>query len=406
MQLTLIKGGLDTGSSGEYEYVDGYVTDTRLMGVLGLRLHWRHFPGNMQTPEELYHFYYYDIEEIGLDSLVVSVLETPEDVEHATKASFGGLGAKMVPVSELQARWMVSEFVRETKAKNQPLPSNINAADFIISDSPQLSPGQIRELWLLCCTDITNDYGAVNYYLMRLFGKDAEGSKLLRSGDVSDEAFDDVSLPSHATFLKNTIEEYVAEDGKHSYLSESLVEGSDSHWLVMSEITVEKAPEGYGASGEFRIVTSCRKRSAFRISLPEASMMLSHKEYVTVYEIIAEMDHFDAMFEEIALGTTRTDHDTGIMFMKFKPDNSHALQQVFNLSDDVRTLYYATDYGQLIMASESLEDILISEREIAKSAVGQVVVPTGKYQFAQSLVYDFALSGFTDFEEYLKSLES
>ena len=38
--LTLIEGGLGAGLGGGYTFADGAVTDTRLMGVLGLRLHW------------------------------------------------------------------------------------------------------------------------------------------------------------------------------------------------------------------------------------------------------------------------------------------------------------------------------------------------------------------------------
>ena len=77
----------------------------------------------------------------------------------------------------------------------------------------------------------------------------------------------------------------------------------------------------------------------------------------------------------------------------------------FNLSDDIEALYYVTDYGQLIVAAYSLEAIQSAEMRIAKSPVAAVVLPTAKYNFAQSILYEFAVSGYTDFGEFLESLD-
>ena len=173
------------------------------------------------------------------------------------------------------------------------------------------------------------------------------------------------------------------------------LEGYDEHWIVVSETEVQDGR-----------VISCRKRSAFKISTAEASMMLSRNEYVTVFEILTQdMEPFDQVFDIYSLGMTRTDHETGEMFMEFKPDNSHAELKEFNLSDDIEALYYVTDYGQLIVAAYSLEAIQSAERRIAKSPVAAVVLPTAKYNFAQSILYEFAVSGYTDFGEFLESLD-
>ena len=392
--LTLIEGGLGAGLDGGYTFADGAVTDTRLMGVLGLRLHWiKDQAGG--APQNIYQFYYYDIEEIGLDTFSVFLLDTEEDVATATRSCFGGLGAVMWPVTEKQGRYLVCRFVEETKRRGQPLPDNIDQARFITDEPPVLTEEEIENLHRRMCTFIKTDYGVVNYYLMRQFGKDPQGAALLRKKGVPEDCFEDVSLPRHATFLKNSIEEFTDGEGRKSYLSESLVEGYDEHWIVVSETEVQDGR-----------VISCRKRSAFKISTAEASMMLSRNEYVTVFEILTQdMEPFDQVFDIYSLGMTRTDHETGEMFMEFKPDNSHAELQEFNLSDDIEALYYVTDYGQLIVAAYSLEAIQSAERRIAKSPVAAVVLPTAKYNFAQSILYEFAVSGYTDFGEFLESLD-
>ena len=390
--LTVIEGGLGACHGCGYTFVDGAVTDTRLMGVLGLRLHWQKEEEG-RGAQNIYHFYYYDIEEIGLDTLSVFVLESETEVEVATKSCFGGLGAVMWPVTEKEGRYLVCRFVEETRKKAQMLPENIEQARFITEDPPVLGETEVENLHRKMCTFIKTEYGIVNYYLMRLFGKDEAGAELLRAKNLPESNFEDVSLPRHSTFLKNSIEVFTDGSGRSSYLSESLVESSDSHWIVVSEIEVS----------DMRVV-SCRKRSAFKVTTTEASMMLSRNEYITVYEIMSEdMDPFDEAFDVFSLGTTRTGHETGDMYMEFKSDNSHAEQKEFMLSDDIQTLYYVTDYGQLIVAAYSLEAIQLAERRIASDPLSAYLMATAKYNFAQSILYEFAVSGYTDFEEFLSS---
>ena len=393
-ELKLIKGGLEpVGLTDKTEYVfcDASVTDTRLMGVLGLRIHWKK---TAESQKDVYHFYYYDVEELGLDSFSVFELSGEEEILFATKACFGGLGAIMWPISEKEARYLVHLFRDKTLGKKQPLPDNIGLASFILDVPAPLSDTEKENLDRKMCTFVKTDQGIVNYYLMRVFGKDEEGAALLRAKDVPSECFEDVSLPGHASFLRNTVESFEDEDGKVSFLSESLVESSDDHYIVTSEIRLHN-----------NRVISCRKRSSFKISIQEASMMISRQEYVTVYEIVSEMDDFDKAFAVFSVGATRTEHETGDMFMSFRPDNSHAERSDFRLSDDLAALYYVSDYGQFIVAANSLEDIVAQEKAIAESSLKDLVYPTTKYNFAQSVLYEFALSAETDFDYFVTSLE-
>ena len=390
-EFKVLKGGLVGPATEKYRFQDAVCTDTRLMGVLGLRVHWKDMSDPLD-PEDIYHFYYYDIEEIGLDYLQVSKARDEEELALLTKRNFGGLGAGFWPLSEQESRYLICRFVEETKRKRQPLPENIADIGFILRDPVELTPEQKRNLDLKLCTMIRTDYGIVNYYLMRLFGKDPEGAALLVSADADPADLEDVSLPKHATFLKNKIEEFTDETGT-SYLCESLVESSDTHWIVVSEITL--------SGGKVR---SCRRRSAFKVSSAEASMKTSRREYITVYEIIADMEVFDRCFDDFTAGATRTGHETGEMFMCFRPDNSHAEKQEFALSDDIETLYYVTDYGQLISAAHTIKDIQNSELLLSRSELSDKIYPTARYNFDHGVIYDFAISGFTDFEDFLDAV--
>ena len=60
-EFKVLKGGLVSPVTDKYRFQDAVCTDTRLMGVLGLRVHWKDFTDPLD-PEDIYHFYYYDIE--------------------------------------------------------------------------------------------------------------------------------------------------------------------------------------------------------------------------------------------------------------------------------------------------------------------------------------------------------
>ena len=390
--LKVIEGGLKAVPRDKLIFADAAVTDTRLMGVLGLRVHWKD-PDAKEGEQDIFQFYYYDIEEIGLDSLNVYAINGTEGLDYLNKLNFGGLGAGFWPVTETEARYLICRFIEETKRKKQPLPDNVYEADFILKHPPVLTPEEVRALNLKMCTFIKTDYGAINYYLMRLFGKDPEGAELLVSANARPEDLEDVSLDTHATFLKNRIEPYTDETGT-SYLCESMVDGVSSHWIVTSELKL--------SGGK---ITSCKKLSAFKISSAEASMKTTRGEYVTVFEILCEMDDFDKSFDIFTLGATRTDHETGELFMCFKEDNLHVEQPEFSLSDDIKTMYFVSDFGQLIVSAYSREDIWIAENLIMSTDLSDKLEITGRYNFVYGIIYDFATSGYTDFDAFVDDIK-
>ena len=392
MALKLIKGG-KVNSGSDYTYISGCVTDTRLMGVLGLHLHWKYLPQGEKEYSHLHQYFYYDIEEIGLDSIKVYDFDDEESARLAEKASFGGLGAEMRNVSEKEGRYLVCSFVEGTKKKDQPLPPEASDLSFILDHPVTLDEDEMRKLNRKLCTDIKSENEIVNYYLMRVFGKDKEGADLLKKKGMPEDCFEDVSLPKHATFLQNSIDVFVDENGNKSYLAESLVESQNGYWICISELVLD-----------WKSVASVKKRSRMHISTSEASLLLNTDEYVTVFEIETDMDYFDMEFAAYVVGATKTSHETGDMFMEFKTTNNHVAKDKFRLSDDIFAIYYSTDFGQLIVGTYSPNEASFAEARLALT-FNKDLRCTGRYHFAQSVIYEFALSGYDDFEEFLSSIE-
>jgi hypothetical protein len=351
-----------------------------------------------------------------------------EVIEAASTKPFGytpcypgpGLGGHCIPIDPLYLSWKLktlnykARFIEladevntsmpehvlalicdalNTKKKSINLPVEAVDLEFITQVPIILSQEEQDELNAKICTEILSDYQTVHYYLMRIFGKDNKGATYLCSPSFMTLGGPKSFLSEHATFLKNTIEEYTDEKGRMSYLCESLVETENKHFLVMTELEI--------SHGKISMAT---RRSILELSIYEASMMLRRWEYVLVYEILDDPDNFDVQFTNYTLGAMRTEHSNGEMFMEFNRDNAHVNQRVFNLSDDIACLYYVTDFGQLILGAYSLDTVTQMAERLQKSALSSMVFPTSKYQFQEPVLYEFAQSEFEEFEEFLKSL--
>ena len=390
-RLKLIKGGRDGNLSTLYRFIDGEVTDTRLMGVLGMHLHFR-FTG-ADPVEEIHQFWYFDMEEIGLDSLSFYVGEDPEAVELGLKSSFGGLGAKMVPVDEREARWLAHYFIEDTKRKKEELPLAVSEIDYVTQVPAELTPSEIEALMRRLCVEIRTDFGIINYYLMRLFGKDPKGAALLCHPDVRPEDLDEIAPRLHSTFLKNEIQIFTPSGGEESYLCESLIENDKGHSLIFSELRLKDG-----------LVIYAKKNSEMHITESEASMKLTREEYVTVFDIVADDDTFDMDFAAHTVGATQSGYESGDMYMEFKKDNSHVETSRYSLNDDIQTLYFITDADQLLVAAYSLEAIQRAEIRLRTSLLWRDTRLVSKFHFTDALVFDYAMSGEPDFMEYLRSL--
>lgn len=387
--LTVIKGGCPAPTDHtERRFVSAFVTDTRLMGVVGLYIHWE-----IESPDfisDFHQFFYYDAEEYGLETYKSCLGSDPAAISVIEQSMMGGLGGQRVDLTEREARYLVRHFVEGTKRLKSPLPENQSEFQFILKEEVSLSEEEQERVNRKMCPRLSSPEQLIHYFLMRCFGKDAEGIALLTAPDA---AIEHISESKAATLCKNTVDEFV-EDGISSYLCESLVEVNDRYKMVISEITL---------SG--KKVTSAHRRSAFSITPAEASMQLSRPEYITVYEILEDPDEFDLVFLPQMAPCMQTLYDSGRLFMEFNRSNDHVNRRVFQLNEDIHGLYYVTDFGQLLIAAYDLPSIREVENSLAKGPSGPILLPAAKYEFKEPILYEFIQSGFDDFGDFLDTLQ-
>ena len=388
-KLTVIEGGVPYLVKNRQKLlVSAYVTNTRLMGVLALYAHWR----ISDTDEilDFHQFFYIDCEESGLETYTGILGSDRSEIDATEQALVGGLGAEKIEITYPQLSGILTFYRMFNEARSLPLPNGYSEYSFLLEPGTILNPDEHTEVMRLICGEITSDYQAVNYFLMRCFGQDHRAAAFLSAGD-----FDlDIYLNyKGATFCKNTIDkDHVYDDGATAYLCESLVERRGNYEIIISRVVVK----------DLKIVglSHC---SGFAVSAAEAAMMLAKAEFVTVYEVLLSDEDMENNIGELTinLNTIMSVQENGRLFMAFKKNNDHVNSRIFRLSNDVKGIYYLTDYGQLIVAAYTLQEIRHLENQLKVSPLALFLIPTAKYEFKEPVLFEFMQSDFEDFDDFL-----
>lgn len=395
--LTVIEGGLLTAEKNRKKhFISAYVTDTRLMGVLAVYAHWEldALPSlfdDADDNDDLHQFFYIDCEEAGLETYNGIYGNDRDEIDMVEQALIGGLGAKKIDITEYQLRGLLTHYKKFNQHQGLPLPQGYDEYGFLIDEDTNLDEVHTEYLMKLICGKITSDYQAINYFLMRAFGRDYSGAAYLADKGCPLDIYDDYH---QATFCKNVIDKTKEfEDGAVSYLCESLIERSGNYETVISEVIVKKLK-----------IVGFRHCSGFPVSAAEAAMMLAKAEFVTVYEVLLSEEDMDNNIGELTinLSAVASSHPNGKMFMAFKPSNDHVNSRVFRLSNDVKGVYFLTYFGQLIVAAYSLQDIHHLENKLQASPLAPFLMITAKYEFKEPVLFEFIQSDFEDFEEFLE----
>lgn len=383
-KLTVIRGGLaETAIKSSKIFESAYITDTRLMGVLSMYVHWK-LPDN-PTMKDLHQFFYFDAEEYGFESYKSVLGNNIDEIEAIEYALIGGLGGQKININEREARYLLQEYVSYNKTADIPLPDEIKEYDFMLEPKIKLSQPEEYILMSKECKKIQSEYELVNYFMMRCIGRDFVAAKFLINNSFNLDLYPEFGP---ATLCKNTLDPAPQEN---ALISESLIDYNDTYYIVISHITFN------GLS-----IEKYERVSTFKITPQEASMMLSRPEYISVYEFIGDTEDFDSQTNKHTEKAMITVHDSGKLFMIFHQNNQHVDQRIYRLNEDVYGVYFISDYGQLLVAAYSLEEINVLEKELRYSKVAPYLIPSSKYEFKEPVLYEFVNSGMEDFEDFVE----
>lgn len=434
-ELKIIEGGIKPKELCEKKFASAYITDTRLMGALGMHVHWNVV--DSADAADLHQFFYFDVEEYGFETYKSLWVNERSSIELIERSMIDCLGGNKIPITEGEARMLLREYAEFNAKHHIKMPDGQREYEFMLDeenmpDADKATDGEIAlmqdpdharmirtdgdgstnpftpsdmhkdqaVLFAKECTEITGEYQLVNYFLMRCFARDFFGARYLTGeeglipgprtviGPNEDMVLDLYPNVGPATLGKNTIDE---KDGY--FMCQSLVETETEYRIIVSKIKVES----------MRVVRY-ERTSGFRVSSSEAAMMLARSEFITVYEVVVDPESVDSSKLELEFNTMETDHEHGKLYLAFNENNDHVGRRVFMLSDDVFGMYFVTDMGQFIAAAYSIRSIQRMERMIMRSSLGEYLIPTEKFEFKEPVLYEYVNSDFERFEDFLEAI--
>lgn len=389
-KLTIIEGGLSPSrSQQEKEFVGAYVTNTRLMGVIGMYVHWHLVDSSVP---DFHQFFYFDAEEYGFENYRSVFGNRVEDIASIEQTMINGLGGRKNELNEREIRAIIWEYFQFNQEHKIPLPEGLSEYEFLLEEPTDFSDDEIIQLVEKLCDPIQSPYHAINYFLMRCFGHDYTAASWLCNRNVPVTLYQK-EYPQ-ATFCKNAIDADPAEEG--SYLCESLIEYYNQYHIVVSRVSVN----------EKNRITAFEPCSGFMISSAEAAMMLARPEFITVYEILIPTEEFAILLGQVPLNCMITPHTNGKLYMMFHNHNNHVNKKVFRLSADVFGIYYLSNSGQLLATAYDLDCIHALEKDLRKSVLAPYAVATAKYEFKEPVLYEFVESPFEDFNEFIEFIQT
>ncbi|MDR1293331.1 MAG: hypothetical protein LBJ91_08080 [Clostridiales Family XIII bacterium] len=404
--LKVIRGGAaDVSPGGDREFISAYATNSRLMGVFVVHIHWEQktHPGMGVDPAllgvsglgdtvDLHQFFYMETTEIGIESYKSVWGEAAIRLMETEQSMTGGLGAKKIDLSEREARLLIRKCAEYNKRFGERLPEGESEYMFLLNE-PVGEPEGVEwdTLFAKICVSPENEYELINYFLMRYFAADDDAVRYLSARNHTGGFPDPWREPDTLCLNKTRI--HREENGDQSYICESLIENGSGHRIIVSEIGV------FGAKvASFRIINS------FAISGAETAMKLERPEFITVYEIFTDpekaMEHLDARY----LAAMQRDTDAGRLYLRFNDNNDHMRRTVFRLNDDVKGMIYVTDEAQLVLAAYSLSLIHRLEREAQGWPFCRQLLPIAKYEFKEDIFYDFVRADTGDFIHYVNDV--
>ncbi|MFZ5968936.1 MAG: hypothetical protein ACOYVK_17405 [Bacillota bacterium] len=383
-RFQVIKGNKIEDEGLKYRFIEAHVTNTRLMGVIGIRVSWETEEGNILT-----QFFHLDAEEYGFDEYVSLLDGTEEQIERTTAGIMGGLGGQLTSIHEKEVKYLVREFAKKNKKRNEPLPDPLWEYDFILKDKAELSEEELKALWLKLCAPVETPFQLINYFVMRSVGMDHEGAQYLMATEMDYHPVKAIS----GTLLKNVIEP-VSDEEHIVYMTESIIEEGDKYKMFVSEIETVETSEGLK-------IAKAEIKSKMNISSTEAAFTLMKKEYIAIYSVL-DLGKAIIELDQAKPQAMKHAYETGLLYTEFNPHNDHVKAKTYYLSEDVHGIYYITIGGQMIVGAYTADKMDELQQYFNGSPFADILSFEERMDLDSPLLYEFVHSEYENIYDFLE----
>ena len=354
------------------------VTKSRLMGSIALIVGWIDEDGKYFN-----QYFLLDAEGLGIADYVSIYNPTKKQAYIEEERLMGGLGSDRVRINEEEAKFLINYFGQKNISYSKELPGEVEEYESIIMN--HTTNLTINDILPKVSIKIDDEIEFVNYMTMRLIARDRESLKYY---STNEEIANMHITEINGTLLKNR----VSKKGEYKFISEALYEDIDGYYTCRIAFSLTKD------SGELKIksllITDVEEMFDF-----EVFDEISKPEYIAIYNV-DNNEIFEEKFYEENPFTQKSFMDEGTIYTRFNFNNNHVKENVYIINNDIKSIYYIMDNLLFVATYSDRDRMYINKMLICNYK--EYINYKEEFYFEENVLYDFAESGSTDFEDFLE----
>lgn len=426
MGLSLVEGRLSEKYNhfSEFEFVSCQATNTRLMGVVAMKITWR---GKVSPRAHYYQVIHLDYSEYGIDEYLEfdcvpgseNYKANKDDMVYYWRHFTSSMGGETVTIPpdtmlrliELALPLAADDFDREY--------DNEENADFRHSAKLRLAmmkeEFERRGITADTCDAMSamravsekklGTCASINYFIMRLVDRDFDAAAMLSTIDRKTLESNELAKPGIQTLIKSSIKRSTKKndppaDGiSHPYRCKITTLGRNGYYHSTFIIYLD---------GDYRVkdahITQIEIGSTIKLSEYESALQIARKEYITVFECPDEiLDGFDGRYIAPLANVDPAIVPNGWLYTIYNKDNSHVNKADYNLGDDVYGYALLTIGGQFIIMSTEMTRISMLDNATVMSYYSPYLKLSGRYLIDTPVFHTLCHSHGAYFEDLIET---
>lgn len=425
MAFTVHEGGLSQRFNiyNDYKFEECYATNTRLMGVVSMRLSWI---SKTDPDKYLHQLIHLDYSEYGIDEYHEFIEERSkrifplfgDDIDmfyewEKMSSCLGGVEKKIsldLALNFICSSLLIGHMHYKSHAPEikQFHSFSVKRINFMLSSLglPDFEHYEIGSLdyMLSLIPDNMTPVETANYFIMRLMDRDFTAASLL-----SDLTLDTLSKEKMMSglgilsLIRNRVERsnLLKNDDKNGtmYSCRSVLLGNDYYYSI-SELGLRKSSSFIKYKINYFKIKFINRISAF-----EAALQLRQREYITTFKINGNQEDFNPQEIFFFFKGLPYKVSCGILYMIYNTNNLHVRDKDYYMGHDVYGVVLITDYGELVIMSSDITRIDMLEKIILSSPQALNLELLDRYRFENQIFQSFSKSNGMSFEEFLDEYE-
>ena len=418
-ELKVVEGKLSNKYNhfNDYRFDSCIATDTRLMGVVAMKVSWTAKDG---SKDKLFQLIHLDFSEYGVDDYreIFSNAENPEggrEVRSEWKRISGSLGGKEVKIPFFTMVQLIDEvvatnekyyeghelFIQDFRKETLIRLDLMKEASRKLLHETSAFEDKSKEGQQLICKSPLTSFELINYFLMRMLDKDFHGASFLGEVNVSEmerSRFKEIGL---AELVRNKISKATTAatpTGEATVYKCRFTALSDTY--IYGEALITLSPRSLTRTRrilEFEVTT------LMHISNYEAALQLQQAEYITLYELTVPAEAFDLDDSVFGADATMSPAPNGIVYVLYNKDNYHVDSSNYFMNHDLYGAYLLTPNDELVVMSHDIIKITNMEADIGRSMNSSKLKLRGRYKLETQVFKSFSETSGAKFSEMIYS---